>query len=212
MYICSERSFTIFFWNASARKGTEMIDWPGGHLKIEQEYCGFAWNHSKLRRFVVLTVKRRVRKINSSTVEVGCIKLRPYVLQFSKVTNHPILHPDSESLQFSLHILAFFASVESFRFRIGTVRHRCDDFHWKWYSPEVHQVEKHVSLSSSGTNSNWEYALTWIYNDKFEFLDLVDFGMWLLQWKLSFMSTPCLAICSLPNCNYAISQTSDVSF
>ena len=43
------------------------------HLEIDQESCGFARNPIKLRRFVVLTLSRRVQKVNLS-IEVRMSK------------------------------------------------------------------------------------------------------------------------------------------
>jgi len=52
-----------------------------------------------------------------------------------------------------------------------------DSFHWKCYTPKIHQIEKFWFLSvSPSPNSNWVFGSIWICTEQFKFLDLVDFG------------------------------------
>jgi len=49
---------------------------------------------------------------------------------------------------------------------------------------------------SRGTNSNWDFVLTWLCTEEFEFLDCVDFRGVAFQWKLSYVCARSARMCN----------------
>jgi len=49
-------------------------------------------------------------------------------------------------------------------------------FHWKCSTPEILHSRNSDSSVSRGTTPDWDFDLIWICAEKFEFLDLVEFG------------------------------------